>query len=257
MRPQLTGTDNFRSLHGLPAHGGRRITGHAVLRSGQLHELNETDWVVLRTLGVKTVCDLRSDHERQHRPSRLPPDDGPQQLSMAIISDVRGDAGFAQMLRERPDAEGGEAMMLAIYRDLPQALAPHLQRLFGLFESGEVPVLIHCAAGKDRTGFAVAVLLHALGASRETIMADYLLSSPGPDAVSNTRREALRELVVNMVGRPCGDAMIEAILDARAEYLQAAFDSVEQQHGSMDAYIEAHAGLDADALQRLRDRWLR
>src|SRR5690606_18118000 len=87
MNLQLAGTDNFRSLKGLPAHDGRRIAEHTLLRSDQLHMLAAEGWETLRTLGVKTVCDLRSEGERQRTPNNLPVE--LEQLALEVTGDMR------------------------------------------------------------------------------------------------------------------------------------------------------------------------
>lgn len=255
MKFDLTGTRNFRSLKGLPTADGRRIAGHTILRSDQLDLLGAQDWRVLTSLGVKTVCDLRSASERKRYPNSQP-SEGIRQIPMDVISDVRADPGLIATLRDNPNVEGAVDLMLEVYRRLPGSMAPHLPQLFGLFESAEVPVLIHCAAGKDRTGFAVAVLLHALGVTQESIFADYLLSARAECVTNPERREMVAEIVFRLSGQADSEAMIDAIMDARPVYLQTAFDAVAVEYGSLDSYVQTCAGLDAVALQRLRDRWL-
>src|SRR5690606_41978689 len=124
----------------------------------------------------------------------------------------------------RSDLAGAEAMMFEVYRRLPGMLAPHLPKLFGLFETGKVPVLVHCAAGKDRTGFAVAVILHALGVARKVIVADYQLSARRMVDASNVRRELMSTLVSNMIGKPCPVEAVESIMVDSLAYLHTAYD---------------------------------
>jgi protein-tyrosine phosphatase len=255
MQFELTGTRNFRSLKGLPTVDGRRIAGHTILRSDQLDLLVGPDWQVLQSLGVKTVCDLRSANERVRHPNSLPIP-GLRQVALEVISDVRADPTLTAALKSSPDAQGAVNLMLEVYRRLPGSLAPHLPVLFGLFASGEVPVLVHCAAGKDRTGFAVAVLLHALGVTSEAILADYLLSARLACVSNPIRREMVGDIVSRLAGDGQNEAMIDAIMDARTDYLETAFSAVATQYGSMDAYIYRCAGLDAQGLQHLRARWL-
>lgn len=251
----LAGTENFRSLAGLPAHGGRRIAEHLLLRSDQLHQLNAEGWATLERLGLKTVCDLRSEVERQRVPNRLPV--GIRQLALEVAGDIRAGPRIASVLAEDPSMAGAERMMRQIYASLPGMLAPHLAKLFRLFENGQAPVLIHCAAGKDRTGFTVAVLLHAFGVQREAILADYRRSARRLADLGEARCAEITRAVLQMSGgKPCAEAVINAMLDAREDYLGAAYQRVARDYGSLDSYIERHAGLDAAALTRLRERWL-
>jgi protein-tyrosine phosphatase len=251
---QLRGARNFRSLIETPTRDGRRIAGHTLLRSDQLHALGPADWDVLTALGLRAVCDLRSEEERARYPNKLPPE--VRQLPLAVVADIRSDVHYAALLREAPNAVGATRVMDAIYRRLPAALAPHLPAMFGLLETGDVPVLIHCAAGKDRTGVAVALLLHALGVGADDILADYLRSSPAQRAHDGEHLHKMDRMTREAVGVACTPEMVEVLLDARPEWLQAAFASAAETHGSVERYLEVIAGLDAAALARSRDAWL-
>lgn len=255
MHWQLSGTSNFRSLAGLPTADGRRIAGHVVLRSDQLDSLQSADWDVLASLGVKTVCDLRTAAERNRFPNRLP-EQGVRQIPIELVGDVRSNPELIEPLRTRHGSEGAEAMMRQMYRQFPEALAPHLSTLFRLFRGDEVPVLVHCVVGKDRTGFTVAVILHALGVADEVVMADYLLSARIREIANEERRAATARIIHRITERHATDEMVDAILDARPEYLNAALDAVTERYGSMQDYLRVRAGLDERALGELRDRWL-
>jgi protein-tyrosine phosphatase len=146
--------------------------------------------------------------------------------------------------------------MMTIYRRLPSAIASHLPTLFSVLRSGEVPVLVHCAAGKDRTGFAVAVVLHALGVAPDDIMTDYLLSAPVQGPEDAERRDHLDRLTREAVGENCTPEMANVLLDARPEFLDAAYVAINETYGSMGRYLDAVAGLDALALAKLRDTFL-
>ncbi|NMF96399.1 tyrosine-protein phosphatase [Aromatoleum toluolicum] len=252
---ELSGTSNFRSLAGLPTADGRRIAGHVVLRSDQLDRLKPADWGVLASLGVKTVCDLRTASERNRFPNRLP-EHGMRQIPIELVGDVRSNPELVEPLRRRHGAEGAVEMMKQMYRQFPEALAPHLATLFGLFREDEVPVLVHCVVGKDRTGFTVAVILRALGVADEVVMADYLLSARIRQIADEERRAATARIIRRVTERDVTDDMVDAILDARPEYLNAALDAVRERYGSMEGYLKARAGLDERALAELRERWL-
>lgn len=254
-QPALQGARNFRSLQGLPALDGRQLAGHSLLRSDHLHDLTDADWAVLRSLGLRTVCDLRSTDERQHHPSRFPRNDV-LDVHLPILADVRSDPRFGVRLREQPDALGAEAMMIAVYRELPGALAPHLGCLFDLLERGEAPILLHCTAGKDRTGFAVAVILHAFGISEEAILADYLCTADSSLMTDILHRTRLAQKVTAMLGVSCSDAMLDAVLGVREGYLGAAFDEVDRRYGSVANFLLTEAAMDSSRTSRLRDRYL-
>lgn len=251
----LQGADNFRSLKDMPTRSGRRIGDHSLLRADQLHRLTADDWQTLQRLGLKTVCDLRSGGERERYPSCLP-ESGMQQLHLEVIGDVRADPRIAAMLADNPVAEGARGMMLEVYRRLPGMLAPRLSALFKLFSEDSASVLIHCAAGKDRTGVAVMLLLHALGVAPEHIMADYLRSARRFSQLDSERQEAMSNTVSRMVGQPVSESAIDAVLDARPEYLNAAYAVIEAEYGGLDCYLQRFSGLSNAGLQELRNTLL-
>jgi protein-tyrosine phosphatase len=252
---RLQGADNFRSLKGMPTLCGRRIGGHSLLRADQLHRLTVQDWHTLEQLGLKSVCDLRSLGERERYPSCLP-ESGIQHLHLAVIGDVRADPRIAAMLADNPDTEGARGMMLEVYRGLPGMLAPRLHELFELFRAGDASVLIHCTVGKDRTGVAVMLLLHALGVAPEHIMADYLRSARRFSQLDAERQEAMHNTVSRMVGQPVSEAAIDRVLDARPEYLNAAYAVIEAEYGGLNHYLQRFSGLDNAGLQALRNTLL-
>ncbi|MGY2143385.1 tyrosine-protein phosphatase [Pseudomonas sp. FSL W5-0299] len=251
----LQGADNFRSLKGMPTRCGRRIGGHTLLRADQLHRLTAEDWQTLQRIGLKTLCDLRSAGEREHYPSRLP-DSGMHLLHLEVIGDLRADPQIAAMLADNPAEEGARCMMLEVYRQLPGMLAPRLSALFERLSGENASVLIHCAAGKDRTGVAVMLLLHALGVAPEHIMADYLRSARRFSQLDAERQEAMSNTVSRMVGQPVSESAIDAVLDARPEYLNAAYAVIEAEYGGVDCYLQRFSGLSTERLQRLRDTLL-
>ncbi len=247
----LQGADNFRSLKGMPTGCGRRIGNHHLLRAEQLHRLTAEDWQTLQRIGLKTVCDLRSAGERERYPNCVP-ESAIAQLHLEVLGDIRADPRIAAMLAENPTQEGARNMMLEVYRQLPQLLAPLLPVLFELLSSQHASVLIHCAAGKDRTGVAVMLLLHALGVAPELIMADYLLSARRFSQLAVERQQAMSNTVSHMVGQAVSEAVLDAVLDARPEYLNAAYAAIEADYGGLNLYLQRFSGLNRQGLQAMR-----
>lgn len=251
----LPGVDNFRSLAGMSTSCGRRIAGHSLLRSDQLHRLTAASWQVLQRLGLKAVCDLRIAGERECYPSAFL-GAGLRQFHLPIGGDLRADPGIAAMLAENPAVEGAQGMMLEVYRRLPGLLAGHMPLLFSLLAGRKASVLIHCTAGKDRTGVAVALVLHALGVEPAQIMADYLRSARRLSQLDAPRQEAMHLAVSRMVGQSVHEAAIDVVLDARPEYLNAAYAVIEAEYGGLERYLLRFSGLDREGLRALRERLL-
>lgn len=241
----------FRDIGGLATEDGRQVRRGRVFRSDALERLNARDQDTFRALGIRTVCDLRSDGERTCHPNRLPEGHPCEQVHFAIVTDVRaGDARVFDALRRRPDAEGAQEMMLNLYRGMPEAFVPHLGPLLRRIAGGELPMVIHCTAGKDRTGFAVAMLLSLLGVHRRDIVDEYLLTArqaPTPERVAY-----VHELLTQHLRHPAQSGAVERVLGAAAPYLEAALDTVDAFYGSVDRYLRKACGLDSAELEAVR-----
>lgn len=247
---KIEGAGNFRSLGGLAAQDGRRIRAHFLMRSDRLCDLNAADWDALASTGLMTICDLRSREECTQHPNCVPGALAVQEIACDVRNDLRGDASLMSMLLEQPDEAGAERLMIEIYRRLPRHMGPVLARIGEVLLAGGAPLLIHCTAGKDRTGFAVAVLLQALGVSRDEIDRDYLLSREW--TLAPLHRAALGRRFAATVPPEAVDSVVTPLLDVRPSYLQAAFDVIHSEYGSPENYLATVCSLDASAVGRLR-----
>jgi protein-tyrosine phosphatase len=248
---RLAGATNFRSLGGLPAAGGRRIRPHALMRADRLAALTADDWRTLAASGIATICDLRSDAERAEHPNRVPPQLALRELHCDIRNDLRADPALARLLVEDPTARGAERVMIEIYRRFPAYMGGTLATLVDRLIAGGAPLLVHCSAGKDRTGFVVAMLLHALEVPEPLIRQDYLASRTWPGADSH--RASLEARLGAFIAPQELPGAVDTVLDVREVYLEAAMDTLRAEFGSVLRYLEAAAGVDATRLDRLRN----
>lgn len=212
-----------------------------VFRSGVLDHLDPAD-PVLAGLGIRTVIDLRTHHERVARPSRLP-----QDWAVGVWSRDYGASGGDHAGRALPrSTEEAAAAMEKVYRRMPFEQAEAYRVMFLRIAAGDTPILVHCLGGKDRTGVAVALLLDVLGAPRDSIRQDYRLT----DAC------LLRDHAVLEPGRVQGTADDEAarapLMAANPAYLDAMFDKLAKDFGGTAGYFEEVLGLDADVRTRVR-----
>ena len=131
---------------------------------------------------------------------------------------------------------------------------PAYQGMFAHLLNGDAPLLFHCTAGKDRTGVAAALILLALGVSREDVMEDYLLTNP----CRAVTRAALREKFAARFGSsdPRRDRIVEVFTGVTAESLQLALDAIDRTYPTFEAYLQEQYGIDAAALCRLRQMYL-
>lgn len=238
-RTPLEGATNFRDLGGYPTQDGRTVKWGMLFRSNGLFALTDRDLDYLARLKVRLVCDFRSVEEQTTAPSRLPEDDPPEVLSLSVRPEV-GDQLRGLALSEATQVADIVAAYAAVYR----AYARDHHEQFGAFmarlaDAESYPAVFHCMAGKDRTGFAAAMILAALGVSSEVIFEDYLLT--------NTHWE----LTARFPGGMDEEAQA-AFGAARREYLEAAFDELHLSHGSLDAYVREALGLSEAAREDMR-----
>ncbi len=251
---EIAGATNFRSLAGLPAAGGRRIRPHVLMRADRLVGLTPQDWDCLAGAGLATICDLRSEAERAEHPNRVPGGFAVQQLICEVSNDLRADASLGQLMLDDPTARGAERVMIEIYRRFPGYMGATLSRVVDRLLEGGAPMLVHCSAGKDRTGFVIAMLLHALEVPEELIRADYLASRHWPGAASH--RASLAARLGGFMPAQELEAAIDTVIDVREVYLDAALGALRREYGTVPNYLEVAAGLDAARTERLRERLL-
>lgn len=258
-RPPLQGAPNFRSLCGYRTADGRAVRRGVLFRSDALSDLSADDLTQLRLLDIRLVCDLRSARERAARPNRWPAGPAPALLTAGDQGGpaaVKAAAWRARLGEADFDAAAARHWLREAYLAMPALYAGLLAALFARLADGQAPnVLVHCAAGKDRTGFVCAMLLLALDVPWATVLDDYLLSGRRQPA------EALaRKLWRTDAGVPPLDARAEAALRAiagvEAEYLTAARDRAVAQFGSVAGYLAQACGLDAARRARLQVRLL-
>ncbi len=249
----LEGGRNFRDLGGYVTADGRRVRGGRLYRSGVLTYLTAADHRLLADKGIRVICDLRTQHERQREPSQWP---DASAVQLVWDYDPRHTS-----LRNYLDADAeltAEAMrdcMLKLYRHLPTLLRPQFAALFAQLAADKTPALFHCSAGKDRTGIAAALILSLLGAPRATIVADYALTNDCIDLEEHLQRRHGSSLGVgdNLALFPHLDrATRRPLIDASPDYLLAALGQIEEDLGSVDNYLREDLGVSADVANRIR-----
>ncbi len=248
---RFEGVENFRDFGGYLGAGGPLPRGR-LLRSAHQGRATERDLERLGALGLAVVVDLRRPDERRRDPCLRPPAFGAQVIETAIEGDA--EAPHIKFLREAElTAQTAHAFMLEEYARLPFEPA-HLDLFGRAFEAlGDTggPILIHCAAGKDRTGLLVALIHHLLGVSRADIEADYLLTN----AARRTQDWVARfsDLIEREFGhRPPRDA-VQAFLEVHPEWLRSALAAIEGRYGSLDRYIETALGVSPARRARIID----
>lgn len=237
----LEGASNLRDLGGWPTADGGRVRPGLVFRSAALAGLTGADQAWLARAGLRTVCDLRGREEAAAAPSRL--DAVPDVAVHPLPIEPSVGASLRDILATR-EATGADLMALLRQAYVAYALdwSHRYRAMFALLlEETRRPLLFHCSAGKDRTGFGAALLLTALGVPRGMVFEDYL--------ATNRIWRGDSKLAA---GLP--EPLAGVLLRVHPELLQAALDAASARHGSIEAYLEEAIGLDAPARAELRGR---
>jgi protein-tyrosine phosphatase len=236
----LHGASNFRDLGGYHGHEGRQVRWRRLFRSDHLAALTEQDKAVLSEVGLRRVFDFRGVTERMSAVCALP---GATVHSLPIEPTVVAWLDAQLQAGRPPTAQDTARLMRETYRAFASDNRQRYRELFGHLLASDAPLVFHCTAGKDRTGFAAMLVLLALGVARGVAQEDYLLTNTHfkhqPDPGNRLPVE------------------VQAVLHrVQEDFLEAAMDVVDQDFGGAGGYLQRGLGLDAADLARLRELYL-
>ena len=248
----LEGGLNFRDLGGYETSDGHRVRWRCLFRSGVMSRLTAADRSCLHSFGIRAFCDLRTRRERERETvrwagvdvMRLEWDYDPRHLSLRSAASA-------------PDfsATAAHSAMLEFYRALPTRFAPQYRALFGQLAVGTLPLVFGCSAGKDRTGMAAALILASLGVSTEDVLLDFTLTNRVADlerVLLATPHGSLGLGEEQSYLRALSPEVRAPLLRAAPEYLEAAFEQVNRDHGSLEGYLHNQLHLTDDSLSLMR-----
>ncbi|WP_182524994.1 tyrosine-protein phosphatase [Nocardioides dongkuii] len=240
---RLASADNFRDVAGTgaghPTVDGGRVRRGVFFRANELR-LTDADAATIADLGVTCVVDLRSSHEVELHPDVEVPGARWEHVDVLGIP--------MDQMSSLPDREAAVAMMERVYVGFVEEPATRaaLGRVLTIL-AGEGAHLFHCSAGKDRTGWTAALLLHLAGVADDVIEADYLLTNEYAAA----SRAAVLDTIVENLG-PDKAEVYAPVLVADADYLRTSYAAVRARYGTLDAYLRQGLGLGDDVLGALR-----
>ena len=250
---KLDGVHNFRDYGLYAGADGAKIKPGLLWRSAQHGDASDQDLADIHVLGIRTVVDLRGPSEREAKPCRRHPE-----FAAQVFVYPEETAGLA-LHTEAADgvitAAEARAAMVRLYEGIPfrENLVPMIRCYLEVLRRAEGPSLVHCVAGKDRTGFAVALAQHVLGVSQDDIVADYVLTN---QAGNIEARIAAGAQQIRAHRGNISDETIRTLMGVEAEYLETAFAHAAARHGSLDASLAEVIGVDASAREDLRRAYL-
>lgn len=250
---------NMRELGGLPAADGRVVAHGRLIRGGHLHKIKEWEAEYLKNeMGVTHIIDLRSPSELEEKPDVVP--EGVKYSYFPSLTNEQNPSinkhNRTSELKRIMKTDGGALAYLSnIYRLLISqelSIESHKNVLNALLESEGGAIYWHCTQGKDRTGIAAAVILMALGVSREDIMAEYLNEKKS----LIFRNNILTTLVAIVLFNRKAKFSLSVLMNAKRQCLEAAFDEMDKKYGSSDRYIHEILGFSDEQIEMLRERYL-
>lgn len=248
------GVENFRDFGGYRA-GQRQLKRGLLYRSAHHGNATERDLEAIRNIGLSVIVDLRRPNERERDPCKRW-----QGFAATVIENdigkVDDDPWHLFIASSDLSEESFRRYMVDYYREAP-FVERHVDlytRYFQALANTDGPILIHCAAGKDRTGILAALTHHLAGVSEDDLVEDFLLTNdPGR---FERRVPVMMKVMEELTGRTPSEAAVRTALGVEAHYLETAFAAVHERHGSLDAYMEKVLGVDDAARQAIHDRIL-
>lgn len=254
IRIPLSGCRNFLDLGGYAVDAQHVVRPGMIFKSGRLEGLTDEDIEKFSALHIKTVVDLRSPDEIHNHPDRLPENQPPNQVHIQMSHNGLGRAEVEEVLRLAVSGKlDTHQHMIAAYREFPQVSAAQLRQVFDLLlDDAALPVLIHCTAGKDRTGFVSAMILGALGCPERVIRSDYLAYNQGELAVRAQRYAAS----YHALGIQVSVEQTYPYMTVHPDYINALLETIAAKWGDIPSYITSEVGLSDQDLQSFRKRMI-
>ena len=241
---EMESINNFRDFGGYSTQNGKRLRKGLLYRSGDLSKATDADLEHIHALGIRAICDLRSVGERKYEPDRVPAAKPFTffNIPMRPIVDYHG-RSFGRLLSLMFGHERKVdyvAVSRQAYRDYATRYLPQLKALFQRISNPEnLPILIHCSAGKDRTGVVSSLLQLVLGVPLETVMDDYLKTNDNLNAYKEDVFSRLSRL--GYFGVPW-KKLYAPLFAARIDFLNAAFEQVKEEFGVVDEWFRRGLG---------------
>ena len=235
LRRPVPDISNLRDMGGYTVQGGS-LRWHTLYRSNEISMTNADTLSQLQTLGIRTLFDFRDDKQKK----KVPIDVSFRETTQTIAAPISVSVLIRSALSgDKLTGTSARKILADIYRSLVLDHANAYKLFFNsLSDPNNFPLTFYCVAGKDRTGLAAALLLTALGASRDTIYDDYLLTNTYWEMPTDVLREE-------------SDEVREAVFTADTQYLEAAFAAMSEHYGSAESFVQTILGLNPERREYL------
>lgn len=244
------GIHNLRDYGGYAVAGGGRVREGLLFRSGQHMEATDADLALLQALDIRTIIDLRGTSEREGFPCRRHANFAAQVIAYdgETSNSPPHEGGGGQVVMT---PEVARQRMLAVYTRMPvnPAMIDIFTRYFNALDENDGGSLVHCFAGKDRTGIAASLLLHVLGVHHDDIVAEFLLTNDAPTRAILERQSLPRMEAHYGAIEP---EALHNLMGVLPEYIDTYIAKIRSDHGALDTYLADVVGVDSAKKERLK-----
>jgi protein-tyrosine phosphatase len=236
---KLEGAFNFRDFGGYNTQNGTKIKTGLLYRSESLARLTNNDLNVFESLGIKVVCDLRAHDERRKEPDRIPNNSGIKSVHIPMKSKRHHELGLIQIIFALVTGKARkinfEQVLIEIYQEFVSGFLEEFSSILKLIsDNNNLPILIHCKGGKDRTGFACALIQLLLDTPLELVEQDYLLTNKCFLEIKEEYLSRFKYLSIFGVSRE----KLLPFFEARKEYLETALNQIKKDYGTVNNYAK-------------------
>ncbi len=251
----IEGAINLRDFGGYATQDGRTVKKGMLFRCGLMTDIAEHAFDDFAALDIGVICDLRSHEEAENHPT---PDAPPFDVRVHIPIWPGSSSQFQQAMQEsqkRPSAEDFMSFMNDVTREIARDHVEAYKELMSHLCDTDRGFLLHCSAGKDRTGFGAAIILTMLGVDHETVLHDYLVSNEATELADRARERMLASMREQGLPERIDDNFLHIMSGVKSEYLLAAFDEIDNHYGGIQGYLE-EVGITAAEQKELKRKLL-
>ncbi len=245
----MKGTVNFRDVGGYQVNEHQQVAWNRIFRSGHLNKLSKSERNYFKSLSIRSIVDFRGQTMSKRFPDKVADTENVQFTSLPIESkglEMRK-VGMKILKNDLADFDA-RSILNRSYKEFILIHTKEAKRVLDIFLNTEGSVLIHCTAGKDRTGFFIALLLRILGVPLDVIRKDFI--------ASNFYRKKENDRLYNNAKAFADAAPLLPLINVQAEYLETAFNTIDREFGSLENYLEEALGVKEQYIQTLRDKYL-
>lgn len=245
----MDGAYNTRELGGYKTTDGRSVKWGMLFRSDKLSDISETDQKYLQNLGIKRIVDFRSEGEKTEDPNNIP--EGINYIETPINVDGAMRSKIEAVLKGETNKEIKSFLVDANKEFVTNYTDVYENFLKGLIDE-DGPTLFHCTAGKDRAGFAAAITLIALGVSKEDVIEDYMKTN----VFTKNRIDEMIDKIELMSLYQVDAEILRPLIGVERIYIETAFNTAEEEYGSLDNFIREGLNISDEEIQMLRNKFL-